>query len=114
MRFEGKTDLMHLTILMSGAHTGLGIADVQREFDVSHRTAQRMIAAIRDRVPDCGEVEGDERAKRWGLRQNALRSLMGAEPAELAELDAARRLRDEGAAAGRTHSSASPPSCVRP
>jgi len=102
MRFEGKSDLMQLAVLLSGAHTGLGIADVQREFSVSHRTAQRMIAAIRDRFPDCEEVEGDERAKRWRLRQNALRGLMGAEPAELAELEAAaRRLREEGAAAGR-------------
>ena len=102
MRFEGKTGLLHLAVLLSGSHEGLSIADVRREFDVSHRTAQRMMAAIRDRFPDCDEVEGDDRAKRWRLQQTALRGLMGAEAAELAELDAAaRRLRDEGAAAGR-------------
>jgi predicted DNA-binding transcriptional regulator YafY len=102
MRFEGKNDLLQLAIALSGSHSGLGIADVQRDFDVSHRTAQRMLAAIRDRFPDCDEVEGDDRAKRWRLRGTALRGLMGAEPAELAELEAAaRRLREEGAAAGR-------------
>lgn len=102
MRFEGKTDLMQLAVRLSGSRTGLGIADIQQEFNVSHRTAQRMIAAIRDRFPDCEEIEGDERAKRWRLRQTALRGLMGAEPGELAELEAAaRRLREEGAAAGR-------------
>lgn len=104
MRFEGKNDLLRLAILLSGSHMGLGIADVQRDFDVSHRTAQRMIAAIRERFPDCEEVENEaeNRAKRWRLRQRALGGLMGAEPAELAELDgAARRLREEGAASGR-------------
>lgn len=102
MRFEGKNDLLQLAIALSGSHGGVSIADVQRDFDVSHRTAQRMIAAIRDRFPDCEEVEGDDRAKRWRLRGTALRGLMGAEPAELAELEAAaRRLREEGAAAGR-------------
>ncbi len=102
MRFEGKTDLLQLAVLLSGSYQGLGIADLQREFDVSHRTAQRMMAAIRDRFPDCEEVEGDDRAKRWRLRGTALRGLMGAEPAELAELEAAaRRLREEGAATGR-------------
>ena len=72
MRFEGKNDLLQLAIALSGSHGGLGIADVQRDFRVSHRTAQRMIAAIRDRFPDCDEVEGDDRAKRWRLR-SALR-----------------------------------------
>lgn len=102
MRFEGKTDLLRLAVLLSGSREGLGVADVQREFGVSHRTAQRMMAAIRDRFPDYEEVEGDERAKRWHLRGGALRGIMGVAPAELVELDAAaRRLREEGAATGR-------------
>ena len=102
MRFEGKNDLLRLALLLSGSHAGLGIADVQREFTTTHRTAQRMMAAIRERFPECEEVEADERAKRWRLPASALRGLVGAEPAELAELEAAaRRLRQEGAAAGR-------------
>lgn len=102
MRFEGKSDLLHLALLLSGSHSGLGIADVQRELGVGRRTAQRMMAAIRDRFPDCDEVDSDDRAKRWRLRSTALRGLMGAEPSELAELEAAaRRLREEGAATGR-------------
>lgn len=102
MRFKGKADLLHLAVLLSGSREGLGIADVQRECRVSQRTAQRMMAALRDRFPDLEEVEGDERAKRWHLRGGALRGIMGAEPAELAELEAAaRRLREEGAAPGR-------------
>lgn len=102
MRFEGKNDLLHLAVLLSGSHGGLGIADVQREFGTTHRTAQRMMAAIHERFPACVEVETEERAKRWRLPGGALRGLVGAEPTELAELEAAaRRLREEGAAAGR-------------
>jgi predicted DNA-binding transcriptional regulator YafY len=56
VRFKGKNDLFQLAVLLSGSHEGLGIADAQREFDVSHRTAQRMMAAIRERFPDCDEA----------------------------------------------------------
>lgn len=102
MRFEGKNGLLHLAVLLSGSYSGLAISDLQREFGISHRTAQRMMAAIRERFPGCEEVNGDDRAKRWRLPGSALRGLAGAEPAELAELEAAaRRLREEGAAAGR-------------
>src|SRR3954451_302642 len=62
MRFEGKADLLHLAVLLSGSREGIGIAQIQRDFGVSHRTAQRMLAAIRERFSDLEEVDGDERA----------------------------------------------------
>ena len=103
MRFEGKVDLLQLAVQLSGTHDGIAISDVAREFEISHRSAQRMMAAIRDRFPYAlEEMESDGPAKRWRLRQATLRGLMDAEPVELMELEiAANRLRAEGAAPGR-------------
>ena len=103
MRFKGKADLLHLAVLLSGTHEGIAIADVEREFETSGRTAQRMMAAIKDRFPYMiEEVEVDGRAKRWRMRQGTLRGLMEAETSELVEIElAAERLRAEGAAPSR-------------
>ena len=103
MRFKGKADLLHLVVLLSGTRTGLTLREIKDELRVSYRTAQRMLAALRDRFEYMLEdVESDENAKRWRMRSANLRALLDPEPAELMELDAAaKRLRREGAAAGR-------------
>jgi len=103
MRFRGKADLLQLAVLLSGSHEGLTIAQVEQEFGISKRTAERMLAAIRDRFPYAVEEgETDGRAKRWQLRLGTLRGLMGTDASELVEVEiAAERLRAEGAAPGR-------------
>lgn len=103
MRFRGKADLLQLAVLLSGSHEGLTVDEVKQEFGISKRTAERMLAAIRDRFPySMAEGESEGRAKRWQLRLGALRGLMGTDTSELAELEiAAERLRAEGAAPGR-------------
>ncbi len=103
MRFKGKADLLQLAVLLSGTQDGIAVLDVEREFDTSNRTAQRMMAAIKDRFPYMiEEVEGDGPAKRWRMRQGTLRGLMETETSELVEVEmAAGRLRAEGAAPGR-------------
>lgn len=103
MRFKGKVDLLHLVVLLSGTREGLTLAEIRRELDVSYRTAQRMLAALRERFEHTvEETETDGPAKAWRMRPGELRGLLAPEPAELMELDAAaERLRREGAAAGR-------------
>ena len=103
MRFEGKADLLHLAVLLSGTREGIAIADVEREFNISNRTAQRMMAAIKERFPYMvDEVASDGPAKRWQLVPGTLRGLMETDTAELVEVEiAAERLRTEGAAPGR-------------
>ena len=103
MRFNGKADLLQLAVLLSGTHEGIAIADVQREFEISGRTAQRMMAALKDRFPYMlEEVEADGPAKRWRMHQTTLQGLMETETPELIELEiAAERLKEEGAAPGR-------------
>lgn len=103
MRFEKLANLLHLAVLLSGTRDGIAVADVEQEFNVSNRTAQRMMAAIKDRFPYMLEsVDTDGPAKRWRLVHGTLRGLMEADTTELVEVEiAAERLRTEGAAPGR-------------
>ena len=103
MRFEGKADLLHLAVLLSGTQEGFAVVDVEKEFGISNRTAQRMMAAIKQRFPYMiEEVEGDGPAKRWRMRHGTLRGLMETDTAELVEVEiAAARLQAEGAVPGR-------------
>ena len=103
MRFEGKADLLHLAVLLSGTQEGIAIADLEREFKVSGRTAQRMMAAIKERFTyDIVEADTDGPAKRWKMRSGTLQGLIEADRDELVEVEiAAERLRTEGAVPGR-------------
>jgi predicted DNA-binding transcriptional regulator YafY len=98
MRYERLGDLLKLAIRLSGDAEGMTIEDVEQEMRVSRSTAERLLEALRQTFPQI-ESSLDVRKKRWRLPPNAIRGLLTAETAELAELDAAaRRLRDEGAA----------------
>jgi predicted DNA-binding transcriptional regulator YafY len=101
MRYERLGDLLKLAIRLSGDAEGMTLEDVMQEMRVSRSTAERLLEALRQNFPQIESIP-DGRKKRWRLPANAIRGLLAAETAELAELDAAaRRLRDEGAASGR-------------
>lgn len=103
MRFGGKTDLLHLVVLLSGTHEGMTLEEIRLALGVSYRTAQRMLAALREKFAyTVEEAEPDGTAKRWRMRASELRGLVAPNAAELMELDtAARLLRQEGGAEGR-------------
>ena len=46
MSYLKADQLMQLATLMSSRHRGVTLDQVKEEFDVSHRTAQRMMRAI--------------------------------------------------------------------
>ena len=102
MRYERIGSLLQLALVLAGTREGLTIEDVATEFDVSRRTAERMLDAVQAAFPQVVEAASEDRKKRWCLPQNALRGLLSAEAPELVELDAAaKRLRNDGAAGGR-------------
>ena len=46
MRYERVGDIVRLAIRLQGSRGGLTIADIQDEFSVSRRTAERMRDAV--------------------------------------------------------------------
>ena len=91
MRYERVTELLRLAILLQGRRGGLTIADIQKEFFVSRRTAERMRDAVEAAFGPLETVDADtgDRRIRWRLQSRALHPLIRVSPEELAELEAA-------------------------
>ena len=89
MRYEPVTNIVQLAIRLQGSRLGLAIDDIETEFSVSRRTAERLRNAVELSFGPLEEVDTGERRKRWRLRSNPLRQLIRVAPEELAELESA-------------------------
>lgn len=89
MSFAKAEQLLKLATLVASRHTGITLDDVIARFEVSRRTAQRMLRALEAQFPDTNVTFDDEGRKRWLLPPGALRELMSLFPEELAALDLA-------------------------
>ena len=91
MRYERLTDILRLAIHLQGRHAGLTIADIQNDFSVSRRTAERMRDAVEAAFGPLETVETDigGRHIHWRLQSRALHPFISILPEELADLEAA-------------------------
>ena len=89
MSFWKAEQLLALATLVAARHSGVILDDVIERFDVSKRTAQRMLRALEAQFPDTNVAIDGEGRKRWHLPSGALRDLMSLFPEELAALDLA-------------------------
>ena len=90
MRYERVGDIVRLAIHLQGHRGGLTIADIQDEFSVSRRTAERMRDAVEAAFGPLEVVDADtgDRRIRWRLQARALPPFIRISPEELAELEA--------------------------
>jgi predicted DNA-binding transcriptional regulator YafY len=101
MSFAKALDLLRLADMAAARHRGVGLAEIEAEFAVDRRTAQRMARALEAAFPEVEIVTDDSRRRFWKLRE-AARLSQGAvlRDDELAALGLAiRRARREGAEA---------------
>lgn len=97
MSFFKALDLIRLARMAAARHSGISLEEICAEFEVSHRTAQRMTDAL---VQTFGNVEisdGEDRKRRWrlvdpGLDRLQLRHETAVEALEIA----VREANDEG------------------
>ena len=66
-RYSRVTDIIELIILMQSKVAGVSLNDIQEEFDVSRRTAERMRDSVLNLLSQVGEIPTDSRVKRWGF-----------------------------------------------
>ena len=90
MRYERVGDIVRLAIRLQGSRGGLTIADIQDEFSVSRRTAERMRDAVEAAFGPLETVDADtgDRHIRWRLQSRSLPPFIRVSPEELAELEA--------------------------
>ena len=94
MRYERVSDIVRLAVHLQGSYGGLTLTDIQEEFSVSRRTAERMRDAIEaafgplDRV----DVDSGDRRIHWRLQSRALHPFIAISPEELPTLKSRLRV----------------------
>ena len=89
MRYERLTDIIALAVRLQGRREGMTLDEIEREFGVKRRTAERMRAAVEQAFGPLEEVENGDRRKHWRLRSDRLRGLVSVSPEELGALSTA-------------------------
>ena len=89
MRYEGLTNIVKLAIRMQGLRGGMTLNEIETEFGVSRRTAERMRDAVQEAFGVLELAENDDNKHHWRLRSDALRRLVSLSAEELAELGSA-------------------------
>ncbi len=75
MSFAKAQDLLRLALMASSCHGGISLAEIRAEFDVSHRTAQRMTDALEATFANVEITDGTDRRRRWRLLDPAVARL---------------------------------------
>jgi len=87
MSYLKADQLMQLATLMSSRHRGVTLDQVKEEFEVSHRTAQRMMRAIEQQFPEVQTSNDEEGHKRWRIGEIIFKDLITVKAEELAALE---------------------------
>jgi predicted DNA-binding transcriptional regulator YafY len=80
-------DIIELARMMQRTREGVSLHDIQEEFGMSRRTAERMRDGVGRAFSQMQEVDTGERTKRWRLPAGIINTLIGFTAEELAELD---------------------------
>lgn len=86
MSFAKAEQLLKLADLASSSRRGISLDDIETQFSVSHRTAQRLARKLELQFPDVETVTDDDGRKRWRIKNNALRDQLSISAEELAAL----------------------------
>jgi len=89
MRLEKSRQLLKLALMMQASTEGVGIQDIQEEFEVVRRTAERMRDALLLLFPHTEEILLDGKTKRWRLPTGSIAGLIHISAEELAEMKTA-------------------------
>ncbi len=89
MSFSKAQGLIRLARLAAARRGGISLEEIAQEFEVSHRTAQRMTDALEETFGNVQVEDGEDRKRRWrlldpGLDRLQLRHETGVEALEIA------------------------------
>jgi predicted DNA-binding transcriptional regulator YafY len=72
--------------MMQASTEGIGLQDIQEEFEIGRRTAERMRDALLSLFPHIEELRPDGKTKRWKLPAGAIAGLIQVSAEDLAEM----------------------------
>ena len=94
-RYSRITDIVHLIMLMLSKYNGITLKDIQEEFNVSRRTAERMRDSILYALPQVEELEADSKIKHWGFTNYTMNELASLQANDIALLEKIKSNCDE-------------------
>ena len=89
MAYDRAMDIVRLATRLQGTASGVTLDDIQREFEISRRTAERLRDAVEEMFGPLETVPAGEPKRHCRLRAPILRRLISLSAEELAELPAA-------------------------
>lgn len=89
MHYLKLETILRLALALQGTREGLSLADIQQEFGVGRRTAERMRDAVARVFPQFERCDQGERVRRWRLPQGTLGGLVAIGADELAAIEGA-------------------------
>ena len=89
MRYERVQDVVRLAVRLQGSRGGLTLDDIQADFSVSRRTAERLRDAVEAVFGPLESVARDDNRRHWRLRSDALRRLVSVSAEELGQIASA-------------------------
>lgn len=93
MSFAKAQDILQLA-MMATRRAGVTLEEIAETFSCSHRTAQRMAAAMVALFPQAESVKGEDRRTRWTIPARAIAPLLSPSSDELVALSEATALLD--------------------
>lgn len=97
MRYEPTDRVLQLALAMQGSRMGLSLSDIERDFEVSRRTAQRMRDAVLRNYPQAEQLLDEERRPRWRIPPGGAVTPGALTAEEIVDLEAtAKLLRQRG------------------
>lgn len=99
LSFQKAADLLRLAEMATARHMGVSLSEIEAEFAIDRRTAQRMTKALEDIFPNCVTLTDDDRRKFWKINFNEARLMLaqGLRDSELAALEMSiRRVEQDG------------------
>ncbi len=75
-RYSRLSDFLQLIMLMQSKINGITIKDIQEEFNISRRTAERMKDCLISILPHVQEIESHDKVKRWGFTNFSFKDII--------------------------------------
>src|SRR3546814_2404811 len=91
MSFTKAQDLVRLARLAAARRSGICLDEICEEFDVSHRTAQRMTDALETVFTNVAAEDGPDRRRRWRVMDRMVDRLQPRQETAVETLEIAMR-----------------------
>ena len=76
LRYSRMSDILRLLYMMMAEPRGISLEEIQDEFQVSRRTAERMRDAITNVFYQVNEMESEGKVKRWGFSNFSMNEIV--------------------------------------